>query len=222
MPTVSERIDRLLLEIHKEQTKLSSRVSCIEPNLVAATFSQDFTEVRYLLDVLSKKNMIEVFESRVRCQLLLDGYVAVDELIRKKESSGNGFVAMSFDEALNEAYTRGFQVGIMNAGYNPVRVDKSEHINRIDDEIITQIKSADFVVADFTGHRGGVNFEAGFALGLNLPVIWTCHKDHMKDLHFDIRQYNTIDWDDIDELSKRLQFRIEATVDKGPNNYSIE
>jgi len=91
-----------------------------------------------------------------------------------------------------------------------------EHINRIDDEIIAHIKAASFVVADFTGHRGGVYFEAGFALGLDLPVIWCCRKDHLAELHFDIRQYNCIDWETPDELSMRLQNRIEATIGKGP------
>ena len=68
----------------------------------------------------------------------------------------------------------------------------------------------------FTGHRGGVYFEAGFALGLGREVIWTCRKDDMKDLHFDIRQYNTLDWEDPEDLATRLQHRIEVTVGKDP------
>lgn len=123
---------------------------------------------------------------------------------------------MWFDADLELAYENGFQVGILNAGYDPVRVDRVEHINRIDDEIIAHIKTASFVVADFTGHRGGVYFEAGFALGLDLPVIWSCRKDHLPDLHFDVRQFNCIDWESPDELALRIQRRIEATVGKGP------
>ena len=38
----------------------------------------------------------------------------------------------------------------------------------------------------------------------------------MKELHFDVRQYNTIDWDDYATLALRLQHRIEATVGRGP------
>ena len=38
----------------------------------------------------------------------------------------------------------------------------------------------------------------------------------MKDLHFDIRQYNTIDWETPKDLALRLQRRIEATAGKGP------
>jgi hypothetical protein len=71
-------------------------------------------------------------------------------------------------------------------------------------------------VADFTGHRGGVYFEAGFAMGLGLPVFFTCRNTELEKLHFDVRQYNTIDWSDASDLSSRLQVRIEAVIGDGP------
>ena len=77
-------------------------------------------------------------------------------------------------------------------------------------------RASAFVIADFTEHSPGVYFEAGFALGLELPVIWTCREDHMKKLHFDIRQYNCIDWETPKDLASRLQHRIEAIAGKGP------
>ncbi|PIX55312.1 MAG: hypothetical protein COZ50_03395 [Zetaproteobacteria bacterium CG_4_10_14_3_um_filter_54_28] len=122
----------------------------------------------------------------IRCRL--------GELKGRRTTSANGFVAMSFHPDLNEIYSDGFQVGIVGAGYNPIRMDQIEHINRIDDEIIKQINASKFVVADFSGHRGGVYFEAGYALGIGLPVFWTCKKSDVTDLHFDIRQFNCIDW----------------------------
>jgi nucleoside 2-deoxyribosyltransferase len=80
-----------------------------------------------------------------------------------------------------------------------VRIDKKEHSNKIDDEIIAEIRRSKFLVADFTCEkekvRGGVYFEAGFAMGLGIPVIWTCAQQSIGDLHFDTRQYNHIVWD---------------------------
>ena len=95
-------------------------------------------------------------------------------------------------------------------------MDKIEHINRIDDEIINQINTSRFLVADFTGHRGGVYFEAGYAMGIGLPIFWTCRKDEMSGLHFDIRQFNCIDWETAEELAQRLQSRVESVIGKGP------
>jgi len=123
---------------------------------------------------------------------------------------------MWFDPNLNEVYESGFQAGILKAGYNPLRIDRVEHVNRIDDEIIKQINASLFVVADFTGHRGGVYFEAGYALGKEIPVFWTCRKSDLGELHFDIRQFNCIDWQASDDLAARLASRIEAVVGPGP------
>ena len=100
------------------------------------------------------------------------------------------------------------------------RIDRKEHSNKIDDEIIAEIRRSRFVVADFTCERekvrGGVYYEAGFALGLGLPVIWTCRKDCLDYLHFDTRQYNHIVWETPEELYARLKARIGAFIGDGP------
>ena len=123
---------------------------------------------------------------------------------------------MWFHEDLVPAYENGFAPAIRAAGYQPMIINKKEHSNKIDDEIVAEIRRSAFLVADFTGHRGGVYFEAGYAMGRGLPVFWTCRKDHFKDLHFDIRQYNCIDWKGLDDLKPRLQQRIEAQLGRGP------
>jgi hypothetical protein len=60
-----------------------------------------------------------------------------------------------------------------------------------------------------------VYYEAGFAAGLGLPVILTYRKDEMDKLHFDIRQYNCVDWHTPDEVARRLPVRIEAVIGDG-------
>ncbi len=204
LPTVTERGDRLLLEALQRQRRLGDPFTVIDPRFVAATYSQDPKEIDFLLNLLSDQKLMKWTGHGELWQVLPSGYMAAEKLIGRAARPENGFVAMWFNEELEPAYEKGFQVGILNAGYDPVRVDRVEHINRIDDEIIAHIKTASFVVAAFTGHRGGVYFEAGFALGLDLPVIWSCRKDNMPTLHFDIRQYNCIDWETPDELALRL------------------
>ena len=80
---------------------------------------------------------------------------------------------------MNPPKKRGKKVlncGIEDAGYEAVRIDEKEHTNKIDDEIIAEIRRSRFVVADFTqgkdGARGGVYYEAGFAHGLGIEVIF--------------------------------------------------
>jgi nucleoside 2-deoxyribosyltransferase len=90
----------------------------------------------------------------------------------------------------------------------------------VDDEIIAEIRRSRFLVADFTCEpekvRGGVYFEAGFARGLDIPIIWTCKDTSKKDLHFDTRQYPHILWEDSADLYKQLKDRIGALIGDGP------
>ena len=220
MPSVGERAERLLTEVVRCQKKLGDHIEVYMPWWIAATYSLDEYELAFLVRMLSERGFIRQLSDAGECEILPNGHVEADKLNRRMTQSDKGFVAMSFDPLLLEAYEQGFRLGVMRAGYDPLRIDRVEHVNRIDDEIIARIRTSLFVVADFTGHRGGVYFEAGFALGLDRPVIWTCRKDDMKNLHFDIRQYNTIDWKSYDELASRLQYRVEAMVGKGPKDCS--
>lgn len=215
IPSVADRATRLLIEAAQGHTELGARFNINEPRFLAATYSSNINDLSFFMRLLDRRGLIEHQAMGGSAHISPEGYIELDNLIRRPSDSLQGFVAMWFDPDLSYAYSNGFQKGIIDAGYNPVRIDRVEHINKIDDEIIAQINASRFVVADFTGHRGGVYFEAGYALGLNLPVFWSCRKDQLKELHFDIRQFNCIDWETPEELSERLSKRIEAVLGKG-------
>ena len=216
LPSVADRATSLLKEAAYGKTGLNIQFNISDPRFMAATYSAEPEDLVFLMRLLSDRGLIDNQEYGGGAGISPKGLMHLDELTRKRSGSSHGFVAMWFNDSLNGAYRSGFELGILQAGYTAVRVDQVEHVNRIDDEIIAQIKASKFVVADFTGHRGGVYFEAGYALGLNIPVFWTCRRDHMHDLHFDIRQFNCIDWGSPDDLAARLSKRIEAVVGLGP------
>jgi hypothetical protein len=138
------------------------------------------------------------------------------------------FVAMSFTKdgkygpLLTEAYERAIMPAVeQDAGYETIRVDRQEFLGDIVFEIIARIRECRFIVADVTEHKNGVYFEAGYAMGMGLPVIWMCHKDDMQKAHFDTNHMNHIEWDDLLELRKRLANRILATIGKRPEKRSL-
>ena len=190
--------------------------------ILAFTESTRSEEVIYLLEVLEKSNLItHVSQSgRIDYTVSPKGYTYIAELETKTINSTQAFVAMWFDPLMGEAYEKGIHLGIQKAGYHPVRIDRKDHNNKIDDEIVAEIRRSRFLVADFTqgesGARGGVYYEAGFAHGLNIPVIFTCHKDALGNVHLDTRQYNHIAWTTPEDLCERLSQRISATVGDGP------
>lgn len=95
---------------------------------------------------------------------------------------------------------------------DPVRIDRVHHNEKICDKIIAEIRTCQFLVADVTLQRAGVYFEAGFAIGLGRPVIWSCREDDLKNVHFDTRQYNHIVWKEPTDLRIQLADRIKATI----------
>jgi len=190
---------------------------------LSASWSQNGTELRFLLiDYLIREvGFLQLMSSsetdaRVPFKITSKGW---DHL----QSSGlsnstTGFVAMWFNPSMNIVWEQAFYPAIERAGYSPLRIDKKEHNNKIDDEIMASIRGARFIIADFTGERGGVYFEAGFANGLGKPVIWTVRHDWLEKIHFDTRQFNHITWteDKLGDLRDALALRIEATIGKGP------
>lgn len=127
-------------------------------------------------------------------------------------TSRTAFVAMHFDANLNSAFSEGIEPAIREAGYEPLRVDRVHHNDQISDRIIVEIRRSRFLIADVTDQRQGVYFEAGFALALGLPVIWSCREDDLKNVHFDTRQYNHIVWKEPADLRRQLHDRIVATI----------
>lgn len=168
------------------------------------------------MNLLQSLNFIEVVdkpdEACFVCRLTLEGWDRVAELRKTGQASDRAFVAMSFAEELDAVWTQAMEPALTDAGWLPVRMDRMEHNDRIDDRIIAEIKGAGLVVADFTGNRSGVYFEAGLALGLGLPVIWTVRDTELGMVHLDTRQYNHIDWKDTADLRQRLYHRLLATV----------
>ena len=181
-------------------------------------------ELNYLMDYLESQKWVTGCDSDRpnTYQISVEGYSRIAELEQITVESSKAFVAMWFHESTNDVWETAIQPGIENAGYEPDRIDRKEHLNKIDDEIIAGLRRARFVVADFThgddGARGGVYYEAGFAHGRNIPVIFTCRKDVFEKVHFDTRQYNHIVWEGekLNEFRSKLTQRICAVIGDGP------
>jgi hypothetical protein len=106
---------------------------------------------------------------------------------------------------------------------SPIRIDRVEHNDDIDDRIIQELKSCDLALADLTYARPSVYFEAGFA-ARQVPVIYTCRKDHFKPqvddpfgnfrVHFDLQMKNIIPWSSPNDpgFVSRLNRRIDRVI----------
>lgn len=224
----SERINRVFKFIESNISKLGQRLSLDDRDpaqlytFQAETECVDGRELIALLGIMEQMGFIELdrHSNGAHVKPPARGWQRIEELQSKAANSIQAFVAMWFHPTTEEAYRNGIAPAIIDSGYDPLRIDGKQHVNKIDDEIIAEIRRSRFIVADFTCEpekvRGGVYFEAGFAMALGIPVIWTCNESSIHDLHFDTRQYNHIAWQSPDDLRRNLKSCIGAILGDGP------
>lgn len=195
------------------------------PRWLAVSASRDEQEFWYLaaeylgraLGYLTWDGLADGSNAAYAVAITPKGYAYLEQLRRTREESEIGFCAMWFDASVREVWKIGIEPAIRDAGYRPVRLDDHPHNEPIDDEIIAMIRRSRFVIADATGASNGVYYEAGFAKGLDLPVIWTVREADLQAVHFDARQFNFVTWSagDLTDFARRLRHRIEATLGRG-------
>ncbi len=136
-----------------------------------------------------------------------------DELLRNRigvrELRKTVFIAMSFSSEMDKVREL-IMRAIEDKGYKAIVIDEKEHNEQIVPQIFEEIYKAEFIIADLTGHRNGVYYEAGYAKGLGKQVIFTCKADDFENSHFDVKQINTIMWKNEWMLEEKLRKRIEA------------
>ena len=183
----------------------------------ALYYMTNIPELSSIIEYMHKNEMIHKSDLLgnptycYRISLTLKGFDEVNKR-RRNIPSSQAFVAMWFSEEMTEVYDDVISPAIVDAGFTPTRIDRKHFNDDIMDQIIISIRESRFVVADFTGHRGGVYFEAGFALGMGLPLICTCKADDFEKAHFDVNHRNMIVWKDEADLRRLLTDRIKATI----------
>ncbi len=180
-------------------------------------------EFLYYLQTLSDRGFISTDKpgriysdqsNYIEVVITADGWDYLEESEKRLEDKTQVFVAMSFSERMKPLWVNSIKPAIEDAGYRAYRIDAEPHIDRIDVKIIAEIKNSRFVVADVTDQKHGVYFEAGYAIGLDLPVIWMVREDDLDNVHFDTRQYNHIVWASEEDLKEQLYDVICAVIGK--------
>lgn len=215
IPSVSEKQIKLM-KAFENRTKYPGEWIDYEEAFIALGWCQNENELGFLIKSLEERTLIEtnwVGEIPKRIRITARGWDLLDEYKRKgTKDSKKAFIAMWFDKSMNNILDNAIYPAVEEAGYEPIRIDRIEHIDKVDDKIIAEIRSSKFLIADLTGHRNGVYFEAGFALGLNIPVIWSVRKDEIDKAHFDVRQFNCIVWESEQDYKEKLLNRIKAVI----------
>lgn len=122
------------------------------------------------------------------------------------------FIIMSFQSEYRDAFFVAIEPTLKEMGFDPIRIDQIQHNNTVTSEILKEIETSAFVVADLTGERPNVYYEVGWAHRAGKEVVLLARKDTA--VHFDVAAINRIEYKDYTELRDALKKRVKAICER--------
>ena len=225
--TSMQYLDKILLHIYKLETGYSSQLlgSDFHPAIGYAKNLDEFCLMINSLQDLGYLKYRNFGSGDLAYYLTIEGLQYTESLLAPNKNSKTAFIAMPFTDKMRVVRDEAIKPAALTCGFDAFTVDEEEYLGDVTDRIIAGIKTCRFVIADFTDNNLGVYYEAGYAKGLGIPVIKTCRKDWFKDntideitkkkknqLHFDIEHDNLILWESQEDLARKLEAKIRATI----------
>lgn len=177
-------------------------------------------EFLFYLNTLAEKGLIKLErfnDKEINPYAYRITYNGLEESIKMTEEGKNSnkcFVAMSFSKDDDPIFFKAIKPACEVTGFDAKRIDYEHYDSAItiNDAIISLLKQCKFCIADFTKQRNGVYFEAGYALGRGMKVIYTCNNTDFKESHFDTNHFPHIVYESLDDLKKKLIDKINAFI----------
>jgi nucleoside 2-deoxyribosyltransferase len=247
-----EKMDQILINLEKSANYVGEMVKFDPGNDYPYYYCNGPHELLSICKLLFKEGLVytpHAENPHTNINITAEGYKRLRQLKTPNKSSRQCFVAIwlasDMDDVFNNAIKPAIEFieeGEIIPRFEAIKINNVEHVNDINDEIIAQIRRSRFMVCDLTGYRGGVYFEAGFAYGLGIDVIYTCRTDWTKEeilknksgteveylydkadkkisvkkegVHFDLAHRNRIEWsaDKLDDFREKLENRIKAVI----------
>lgn len=92
-------------------------------------------------------------------------------------------------------------------GYEVLRADILNTVDRIDQSVIEQLNNSELVIADLSGNNPNVMFELGYRIAIDKPTILITQD--LSELPFDIQNLRTLQYEttapDIDGFKSKLE-----------------
>jgi hypothetical protein len=226
LPTPQEQADSFIMWIGENQPAPSERAKSTELALdawIGAALPKtpgSATGLRWLTEQLITDRLFRQqsdYRGKIWLSLTLAGWNRYAELKRKAVNSRTAFMAMKFDdEILNGVVREFFKPAVKRTGFELRLLTDEQPAGLIDNQMRAAILSARFLIADLSHGSHGAYWEAGFADGLGLDVIYTCELAmwEKQKTHFDTNHMLTIKWegDNPQKAASELTAAIRATL----------
>ena len=156
--------------------------------------------------------------------LTLDGWKQYMDEKAGRFAGDYGFLAMEFDNPELETFVEEFLKPALKEalGYDLRDMRDISQAGIIDSILRVAIRDARFVIVDLTHDNNGAYWEAGYAEGLDKPVVYICEKEKFErskeeggGTHFDTNHCTTVLWgkDDNKDFCRQLTATLRNSLD---------
>ena len=179
--SVLEKIDNLLLFLERSTETLASQLmfSASDLALQAECWALDAKEIHAMLLFLKKQDKIEWVPpvsignatdtpNTHRASITYKGWEYIENLRMAKTVSNQGFVAMWFNEEVNNIFDNVLRPAIEGAGYSAMRIDKKNTLTALTMKLYGRFGEAAL------SSQTQPAIEAAFTTRQDLPTVWGC------------------------------------------------
>lgn len=211
---VKDLAEFILVNVYTDEDNKSKELSLTTDNSLRFGIEND-TKMQMVLNYIESKGWFEELlrfsGGGAHLSLTGEGISHAEDIINPNYKSKQVFVAMSFNHKLDTLYSDAIQEAVKHCQLTALRSKDFDFNDEVIKNIQFQIDRSRFVIADFTDNRPGVYYEAGYATGRNIPVVYCCKESDKVNIHFDIDHFNFIFWSDLEGLRSDLIKRITNT-----------
>lgn len=219
LPTPAQQSDWFIDYVGRKTRVLGGRLEINPPShgggypqLRAWICGVEENSVQRIFEYLVEQKLLHEYRiqnhEQFKLELTIAGWKRFEELQQVNKESKRAFMAMKFDDEQKQFINDKLKPIVKEVGFDLLLLtDINSKENLIDNKLRVAIRQSRFLICDLTHCNAGAYWEAGYAEGLKLPVIYICeksafeHEDKTKRPHFDVNHQEIFQWDKNSEKS---------------------
>lgn len=226
LPSPATQVINLIRYIGDKQNIFGHSITDLPINFFSIIGAPNFEIALELIPQMKDRGLVsyqtlydsdEKFISGINLGLTLKGWDLFESEKRGGVASNYGFVAYQFN---NQEFPKVLDYVrpkiLTNLGFDLIDMGIEKSVGTIDNIMRMRIRESAFVVADLTDDNHGAYWEAGFADGLEKPVIYVCEEKKFieKGTHFDTNHQMTHMWNlgNLQLFCEKLEGTIKETL----------
>ncbi|GAA3412095.1 hypothetical protein ACFFNY_10510 [Paenibacillus hodogayensis] len=206
--TIEAKSEKLLLYFHRHVKGPNETVVIRQlGEHFNLTYSPNLQEFVHIIEKLRDERLLE--RTGTAFKLTENGWREADAKAGGKLLKPCAVIVSDLEEVRAE-WSMTIFPKLQQCGYFPRMIEHSR-FNKVGDSAFQTIAESKLLIADLSGDCADIYFAAGYALGLEVPVLCSVKRSDAERLVIQSNQMRPIVWEQAEELADKLQQRLAVS-----------